>query len=233
MGGKRAGEGAGEEVGGADWFNDRDHFLTDVEDEGDYHRMIQMQCTLPGACKLEISCMDYDTMCIDPDDLIGTTVIDLEERVFDKRWKQWNKQQWERHAGSTGGSTGGSNASGIGAKRTGTGSKGIGMGSTSGSSAYNRYADNKPIETRSLQLPTSTHSQGRLVMWLDIMTHAEARLHPEVDISLPPEELYEVSDLLILVYQVSDLLIVAVLNAVQCHTHSYHLLLLDNLLAPN
>jgi hypothetical protein len=178
-------ESASDDGGDVRSFNDRAHFLEDVEDEGDYHRMVQLQCTLPGASKLEISCMDYDRFCLDPDDLIGSTVIDLEDRVFDQRWRQWDKKHWEQYTGAAS-----------------VGSGGNGSGSTSGggannarqdkSSKYKGYADSKPIETRTLRLPTSTQSQGRLTMWLDIMTHAEARLSPPIDISLPAEEIYEV-----------------------------------------
>jgi hypothetical protein len=82
--GADGGEDEDEDEGYPSWFNDRQHFLENVEDEGDYHRMIQLQCTLPGASKLEISCLDYDTLHIGPDDLIGTTAIDLEDRVFDQ-----------------------------------------------------------------------------------------------------------------------------------------------------
>jgi hypothetical protein len=159
------------------WFNDRQHFLEDVEDEGDYHRMIQLQCTLPGASKLEISCLDYDTLHIGPDDLIGTTVIDLEDRVFDKRWREWDKQQWDQQC--TGTVVGGSGS----ATKAGRGKSG---------SKYTKYVDNKPIETRTFLVPTSTQSQGGLTMWLDIMSTAEARLTPPVDISLPAEEMLQV-----------------------------------------
>jgi hypothetical protein len=90
-----------------------------------------------------------------------------------QRWREWNKRQWDRYTGATTAGSSGSSGSGLETGGDGKGGK------------HNAYADNKPIETRTFRVPTSTQSQGGLTMWLDIMSTAEARLNPPVDISLP------------------------------------------------
>jgi hypothetical protein len=49
-----------------------------------------MPVKLPGASQLTIEAMDYDL--IGSDDLIGKTVIDLEDRWFDKRWQKLGEE---------------------------------------------------------------------------------------------------------------------------------------------
>lgn len=50
----------------------------------------------------------------------------------------------------------------------------------------------KPVECRTLWSPLSSAPQGQLDLWLDILTHAEAKAHPLVDIAPPPPEEYEI-----------------------------------------
>jgi hypothetical protein len=45
-----------------------------------------MNCTFPGAPPLEIELWDYDDLF--GDDLIGKTVIDMDERQFCQNWRQ-------------------------------------------------------------------------------------------------------------------------------------------------
>jgi hypothetical protein len=45
---------------------------------------------LPGVSQLKIDIMDQDL--IGSDDIIGSTSIDLEDRIFDGRWREWGKE---------------------------------------------------------------------------------------------------------------------------------------------
>ena len=45
-----------------------------------------MNAKLPGASKLIIELYDYDYLF--PNEFIGSTVIDIEDRFFDKNWKK-------------------------------------------------------------------------------------------------------------------------------------------------
>ena len=56
----------------------------------------------------------------------------------------------------------------------------------------------KPIERRTLRQVGSRMARGKLVLWVDIMTKAEASRSPKVDISLPPPADFE---LRMVVYQ--------------------------------
>jgi hypothetical protein len=52
----------------------------------DWYKLYEFhQVKLPGSTELKIECMDYDTFGLD--DLIGETVIDLEDRLYDPRWQ--------------------------------------------------------------------------------------------------------------------------------------------------
>jgi len=65
-------------------FNDRKNFVPEVK-EVDFYKLIEFDAELPGTSQLVIEVMDKDT--IGSDDLIGKTVIDLEDRWFDGRWQ--------------------------------------------------------------------------------------------------------------------------------------------------
>jgi len=49
----------------------------------------------------------------------------------------------------------------------------------------------KPAEWRTLKNPTSSVSQGKLLLWVDIFSTAEARVNPIWDIRPPPPDPYE------------------------------------------
>ena len=49
-----------------------------------------MDTELPGTSQLIVDVMDKDT--IGSDDLIGSTVIDLEDRWFDQNWQIWGRE---------------------------------------------------------------------------------------------------------------------------------------------
>ena len=70
---------------GKETFNGRDDFVEDSVDV-DFFNMIELNAELPGAGQLVIKVMDYDTF--GTDDMIGRTVIDLEDRWFDDRWQK-------------------------------------------------------------------------------------------------------------------------------------------------
>ena len=70
-------------------FDDRVNAIDDVVDV-DFYKMIEMDAELPGTSQLIIDVMDKDT--IGYDDLIGSTVIDLEDRWFDNRWQELGKE---------------------------------------------------------------------------------------------------------------------------------------------
>lgn len=92
---------------------------------------------LPGGGELEIEVWDYDLAF--GDDLIGSTMIDLESRVFNRDWLAYDK---------------------------------------------------KPIEWRPIYSPTSKHPQGRLQLWVDILSEEEATM-PPWDITPPAQQLWE------------------------------------------
>ena len=47
--------------------------------------MYQLSGKLPGDSNLKIELFDYDPLF--SDDLIGTSIIDIEDRFYDKKWK--------------------------------------------------------------------------------------------------------------------------------------------------
>lgn len=51
----------------------------------DFFKLFTFKATLPGASQLKIQVWDYDFLV--PDDLIGETSIDLENRYFSKKWR--------------------------------------------------------------------------------------------------------------------------------------------------
>lgn len=74
---------------GKQLFDDCDNAIDDVT-EADFYRLIEFNAELPGTSQLVISVMDKDD--IGSDDLIGKTVIDLEDRWFDGRWQKLGRQ---------------------------------------------------------------------------------------------------------------------------------------------
>ncbi|CAM9992524.1 unnamed protein product [Ectocarpus sp. 6 AP-2014] len=140
---------------GKEVFSDVDNYIDDVTD-ADLYRCVELNCELPGASQLQIDVMDYDD--IGGDELIGRTVIDLEDRWFDQRWQDMgmehraedlntpDKMRWQV----------------------------------------------KPLENRSLYVPTSNAPQGMLQCWVDIMPPGDAKGFPPADVALPPDVEFEV-----------------------------------------
>ncbi|GMI00136.1 hypothetical protein TrVE_jg577 [Triparma verrucosa] len=81
---------------GDDKFNDKKNYVSDVT-EVDFYKCIELHTELPGAGQLEIEVMDYDAF--GSDDLIGKTVIDLEDRWFDDRWKKLGSENYNKQDG--------------------------------------------------------------------------------------------------------------------------------------
>ena len=120
--------------------NRADH-LDDVTDVAHINTLFEINTTMPGASLLTIECWDYDGFGRRSDDLIGTTEIDLDDRLFSESWK--------------------------------------------------KLSDKPPIERRHLYTPFSSHSQGSLTLWIDIMDPARAAANPPIDIAPPPPQDFE------------------------------------------
>ena len=78
---------------GKEKFSNRKDYVEDATDV-DFYTCVELNAELPGAGQLEVKVMDYDTF--GTDDLIGRTVIDLEDRWFDDRWHQLGASVEER-----------------------------------------------------------------------------------------------------------------------------------------
>ncbi|KAK1942894.1 Dysferlin [Phytophthora citrophthora] len=123
-------------------ISDRKNYVEDTTDP-DFYKMFMFNAKLPGASILTIEAMDHDL--IGGDDLIGQTTIDLEDRLFDRRWQA--------------------------------------MGKMYETTSRLRL---KPLETRTLNIPTSRAPMGTIKLWVDVLSPAQAHDYPAIDISLPP-----------------------------------------------
>ena len=103
-----------------------------------YWASYDMMATVPGSANLVVSIYDKDNL--NSHDLIGSTMIDVENRWFNPEWRSYPI---------------------------------------------------KPVERRTLHLPSSALSQGKIEMWVDILTPGEAKELPMVDIKPPPPEGFE------------------------------------------
>ena len=64
-----------------------------------------------------------------------------------------------------------------------------------------RDMDKKPVETRTLWSDQSTVSQGKLSMWMEMLTPSDAKKYPPIDIKPPPQDEYE---LRVIVWECKD-----------------------------
>eukprot|EP00752_Nemacystus_decipiens_P012046 g10680.t1 len=140
---------------GKEVFSDVDNYIDDVTD-ADLYRCVELNCELPGASQLQIDVMDYDD--IGGDELIGRTVIDLEDRWFDQRWQALGMEHRVEDM----------------------------------SNPDKMRWQVKPLENRSLYVPTSNAPQGVLQCWVDIMPPGDAKGFPPADVALPPDVEFEV-----------------------------------------
>ena len=148
---------------GSDKFNDRKNYISDATDV-DFYKMIELHTELPGAGLLEIEAMDFDDF--GPNDLIGKTVIDLEDRWFDNKWQALGQENASNDVGKM------------------------------------RWAT-KPLERRSLYIPTSNNPQGNLECWVDILPQTDSSQYPPDDIALPPSAMFEVR---VVVWRAQDMI---------------------------
>ena len=68
---------------GKELISDRKNYLPETT-EPKFYRRFDITTKLPGPSRLELAVWDYDMISFD--DRIGSTIIDLEDRVFEKRW---------------------------------------------------------------------------------------------------------------------------------------------------
>ena len=104
-----------------------------------YYQAFELAATLPGIALLNVSVMEKNVFGFDS--LLGTGIIDLENRWYSKAW---------------------------------------------------RALQPKPVEQIALRLPTSRLPQGKLSLWVDILTNAESTSSPFYDISPPPPIKFEI-----------------------------------------
>merc|ERR1719319_2033089 len=114
----------------------RNDYLANTLEPG-FYATFEIPLELPGPSRLEIAVWDWDGI---GDDLIGETVIDIEDRWYSEAWRALEK---------------------------------------------------KPVETRSLWSPQSTVSQGKLRLWMELISPTDAKKYPIVDISPPPQTAFE------------------------------------------
>ena len=101
------------------------------------------------------------------DDLIGRTIIDIEDRWYSKTWRDLQSRK-ARFV------------------KLGDGTFGFDHNDES------KKQDLKmPVETRSLWCDQSSVSQGKLKMWMEMLTPIEAKKYRMTDIEPPPMESYE------------------------------------------
>ncbi len=74
---------------GKELISDRKNYLPKTT-EPKFYRRFDITTRLPGPSRLELAVWDYDLISFD--DRIGSTIIDLEDRVFEKRWHAIGKE---------------------------------------------------------------------------------------------------------------------------------------------
>ena len=72
--------------------NERDNYQLD-EPNPKFYKSYDFEATFPGCSPLQIDVYDYDE--IFGDDLIGTTIIDLEDRYFTMEWQSLEEKPIE------------------------------------------------------------------------------------------------------------------------------------------
>jgi hypothetical protein len=75
-------------------FSDRKNAEENATDV-DLYKTIEIDAELPGTSLLKISMMDKDNFGEVSDDIIGSTTIDLEDRLFDNRWQEMGREEIE------------------------------------------------------------------------------------------------------------------------------------------
>jgi hypothetical protein len=158
---------------GKEVFDDRKNYHNDTVN-ADFYQCIELHSTLPGAGLLEVNVMDYDMFTTD--DLIGKTVIDLEDRLFDQEWKKLGMEN---------------RIAGTGAAVLAKKKESDDDGGEDESITVSRW-QTKPLENRSIYIPTCHNPQGSVECWVDIMPVEEAAAFAVEKVALPPVQLFEV-----------------------------------------
>ena len=167
---------------GKEVFNDRKHAVTDAVDV-DLYKMIPFDAELPGTSQLEITLMDKNdfhsdavignvhittcVLCITFSHdcipcVVGSTKIDLEDRWFDSRWQKLGEESVRLPSDITDQKT-----------------------------MKTRW-QTKPIERRSLYIPSNKAPRGVVECWVDVLSPEVAQVFEPDDVSLPPVQMFEV-----------------------------------------
>lgn len=84
-------------------YNERNNYQLDTPDPK-FYKMFEFDAEFPGASPIKIQAFDYDDLF--GDDLIGETVIDLDDRFFSPEWQSLRHKPVEYrqlfHPSSTG-----------------------------------------------------------------------------------------------------------------------------------
>ena len=124
-------------------IDDCSSYISDTLDP-EFYKLFELNAELPGASQLELEVWDHDDFT--PDEMIGKTVIDLEDRLFHKGWGKLGKDH--EKAGKEG--------------------------------------PLKPLETRALWSNGSSNPQGRLQLWVELLSPEEAKSIPPLTGFAPP-----------------------------------------------
>lgn len=119
---------------GKSTFDDREHAIDNAVDV-DLYKCIEFDAELPGTSQLIIDVMDKDDFGPYSDDLIGRTIMDLEDRWFDARWQELGQENRRLPAA---------------------------VGTSSEEASKPRWCT-KPIETRSIYVPSNKAPQVRIL----------------------------------------------------------------------
>jgi len=144
-------------------LSDRANHLNNQIKDVKFLKYFELETKFPGSSKLEISLFDYES--IGKDNLIGATVIDLEDRWFSEVWRKG--EPWK--------------IKNKGENEDFTNEEQV---------ALDRFI-NSPTEVRPLWHPSRSQQQGSLKLWIDILHLADARNVPPIDITPLPRKNYE------------------------------------------
>ena len=144
----------------------------------EFYECFEFNTYLPGESQLQIEVWDHDK--ISKDEHIGTTVIDLEDRWFDKRWQDMGHDALDQDK-----------------RLLAIQQASAGPDPESGDAINSKQLDfgprvaPKPLEMRPLWKPSSSNQQGVLQCWVDILNKDDTDRFPPVDIKPPPPEKFE------------------------------------------
>jgi len=150
-------------------IDDRNNHLVDEGKEVGFYKCFKFPARLPGPSKLEITIKDWEYLGPVYDSLIGTTVIDLEDRFYHNDWRTGNL--WKPLPDPF--------------------TRQLSKEDKKGEERIKIYGRNTPYENRQLWSPGSKNGQGSLKLWIDIFSKEEISKYPEFDITPPPPKPFE------------------------------------------